>query len=179
MPLETWNIDTSHSSLTATVRHMVIAKVHARFNRWSGAIVFDEENMAATRAEVHIATAGIDTHEERRDAHLRSADFLDAERYPEIVFSARAAEVTGLNRFRLSGDLTIRGITRTLDLEAGFNGRIRDPWGGERVAFEARTTFDRADYGMTWNAALEAGGWLVGDEVRVTVEIEAVKAEPA
>ena len=175
MPLETWEIDTSHSSISFWVRHMVIAKVHGRFTAWSGSVEFDEADLTRSKVNVKIDAASIDTHDDKRDAHLRSADFLETEAYPEITFASRGVEAAGSTSLRILGDLTVRGTTRTVILDAEYNGRGKDPWGGERIGFEARASVDRTDFGLRWNAALETGGVLVGDKVDITLEVEAVR----
>ncbi len=170
----TWDIDTVHSSVGFTVRHLVISKVHGRFARWSGTLALDDARPERSRVEARIEAASIDTHEPQRDAHLRSADFLDAERHPEITFHSTATTRAGDGRFELAGDLTIAGVTRPVRLEVEALGRAKDPWGGERAGFSARTTIDRSDFGLVWNQALEAGGVVVGDKVEITIEVEAV-----
>jgi polyisoprenoid-binding protein YceI len=176
MALEKWNIDTSHSGVHFTVRHMVIAKVRGRFSRWGGTIELDEQNPTASRVSVDIEAASIDTSEEKRDAHLRSADFLDVEKSPRITFSSTRVEPKGEGEVRVTGDLAIHGVTKPITFTVERLGRAKDPWGAERVVFSAAASIDRKDFGLKWNQALEAGGMLVGDRVDITLEIEAVKA---
>jgi polyisoprenoid-binding protein YceI len=176
MTTQRWNIDTAHSAVTFTIRHMVISKVRGAFTRWEGAIDFDPENPAASRATAKIDAASIDTHEAKRDAHLRSADFFDAESRPHLTFESTSIEKVAADRYRVKGALTIRNTRREVELEAEYLGQGKDPWGNARIAFQAKTTINRKDFGLTWNQALEAGGVLVGEEVEVNVEIEAVKA---
>lgn len=175
MPLETWTIDTVHSSINLRVRHMVIAKVRGRFTAWSGTLTFDDQDFNTATAEVHIDARSIDTHESRRDDHLRSPEFLDVDAYPEIVFRSTRAVPTGEKRLLLEGDLEVRGMTHPVALRVDYLGRVTDLAGRERIAFEASATLDRRDYDMTWNKSLETGGLLVGDLVEVAIEIEAVK----
>ena len=170
-----WDIDTSHSSVGFTVRHLVISKVHGRFSRWSGTLLLDEAQPAASSIEARIETASIDTNEPQRDAHLRSADFFDAGKHPEITFRSTDVESAGEGRYRMTGELAIAGTTRKAVLEVEALGKVKDPWGGERAGFSARTTIDRRDYGLTWNQALETGGVVVGEKVETALEIEAVQ----
>jgi polyisoprenoid-binding protein YceI len=179
MTLETWNIDPSHSGIGFSVRHMVIARVRGRFGQWSGVIDLDESDLSRSSVKVRIDAASIDTKEPRRDEHLRSADFFDVANHPELVFESRRVVDLGEGDLRVIGELTIRGITREVELEGRFAGRARDPWGGERVAFEATTTINRKDFGLGWNQVLETGGVLVGEKVEIALEVQAVQAAAA
>ncbi len=174
MTTNRWDIDVGHSAIHFWVRHLVISKVHGRFARWTGAIDLDREDLTRSSVDVKIDAASIDTQVADRDAHLRSPDFLDVAKYPELSFRSRRIEKTG-ESYRVTGDLTLHGVTREVTLEAEFAGTARDPWGNERAAFAAKTSLDRRDYGLTWNAALEAGGVLVGEKVEISIELEAVK----
>ncbi len=140
-----------------------------------GVIEFDPAHPESGRVEVTIDAASIDTRNEQRDNHLRSPDFLNVEQYPTITFVSKRIEPLGDNRFRVVGDLTLRGVTREVALDAEFLGVGKDPWGGERAGFTARTKLNRHDFGASWNVALEAGGFLVGDTLDVTLDIEAVR----
>lgn len=175
MAKEIWDIDTAHSSINFWVRHMVISKVRGRFAKWSGVIEMEENDLSTAHVEVHVDARSIDTNEPQRDDHLRSADFLEVEVYPELAYVSRRVDVVDSTRFRVIGDLTVHGVTREVTLEAEYAGRGKDPWGNERAGFSARSTLDRKDYGLRWNAALETGGFLVGDKVELTLEVEAVK----
>jgi polyisoprenoid-binding protein YceI len=169
-----WDIDVGHSAIHFWVRHMVISKVHGRFARWSGTVDLDPQDLARSSVQVRIEAASIDTQVADRDAHLRSADFLDAAKHPEIAFVSRRVE-GGAGGLRITGDLTLHGVTREVTLDAEFAGTGKDPWGNERAGFSARATLDRRDYGLVWNAALETGGVLVGEKVEISIELEAVK----
>jgi polyisoprenoid-binding protein YceI len=171
----TWEIDTVHSHLGFSVRHLVISKVHGRFSRWTGTLSLDDARPESSRVEVRIEAASIDTHEPQRDAHLRSADFLDTDRHPIIEFRSTRIERAGGDRYQLAGDLVIAGVTRPVLIEVESLGRTLDPWGGERTGFSARTTIDRRDFGLVWNQALETGGVVVGEKVEISIEIEAVR----
>lgn len=175
-----WNLDPVHSSVSFSVRHMVIASVKGSFSRFSLDAAIDDTNLPASRGTLRIEAASIDTREPQRDGHLRSADFLDADNYPELVFLAKRIEPRGGSDYRITGDLTIRGVTKEVTLNAEVNGPLKDPWGGTRVGVEAEGKINRKDFGLNWNAVLEAGGFVVGDEVKLTVDLELVKvAEPA
>jgi len=175
----TWTIDASHTAAEFSAKHMMITTVKGRIADVRGTIVLDEADLAKSTVEVELAAASIDTRNEQRDGHLRSADFLDVEQFPTITFASRRVEGARLEegeRFQVVGDLTIRGVTREVTLEATYEGRGRDPWGGERVSFSASTKIDRRDFGLTWNAALETGGVLVSNDVRIQIEVQAVRA---
>lgn len=176
--MSTWNIDTSHSSIGFSVRHLVIAKVHGQFTKWSGVVRLDEADVAKSSVEVTIDAASVDTREAQRDAHLRSADFFDAEKHPTLSFVSKKIEKAA-GGLLVHGDLTMRGATREVVLEAEPLGRAKDPWGGERVAFSARASVDRKQWGLVWNQALEAGGVLVGEKVEIALEVEAVRQAEA
>jgi polyisoprenoid-binding protein YceI len=173
-----WDIDVGHSAIHFRVRHMVISKVHGRFARWSGAIELDPQDLARASVDVRIDAASIDTQVADRDAHLRSPDFLDAAKYPEILFRSKRVEKAG-EGWRVVGDLTLHGVTREVALDAEFSGTGKDPWGNERAGFTAKAEVDRREYGLVWNAALETGGVLVGEKVEIALELEAVKKAAA
>jgi polyisoprenoid-binding protein YceI len=175
MALEQWEFDLVHSSIGFWVRHLMVSKVRGRFARWSGKLELDEQAPAASRVELQIEAASIDTQEPQRDAHLRSADFLDVERFPSLTFKSTSVERVGEGDFRVRGDLTIRGTTLPVVLEVEDGGRVQDPWGGQRVGFSARTTLNRKDFGLGWNQMLETGGVVVGDKVEIALEVEAVR----
>lgn len=175
MAVSVWNIDPSHSAIAFSVRHMVVSKTRGRFTKWSGQLRFDAANPAASSVEVNIDPASLDTADAQRDAHLRSPDFLDVEKYPSASFGSRKVEVVAEDRYRVTGDLTLHGIRKQVVLDVTYEGAGKDPWGGERAGFVATTAIDRKDFGLVWNKALETGGVLVGDKVELTLEIEAVK----
>jgi polyisoprenoid-binding protein YceI len=174
----TWAIDPAHSAVEFSVKHLMISTVKGRFGDLSGTIVVDAANPARSTARAEIATASIDTRAGQRDAHLRSADFFDVERFPAITFASRRVEGAFAkegDRFTLAGDLTIRDVTREIALDVTFEGTGRDPWGGERASFSATAKLDRRDFGLTWNQALEAGGVLVGNDIRIHLDLQAVR----
>ena len=174
-PVRTYQIDKAHSEATFQVRHL-LTKVRGHFADFAGTIRFDETDPEQSSIDFTIQTASIDTSEPDRDKHLRSADFFDVERYPAMTFKSGSVAPRGDRQFDVSGTLTIRGVSRPVILPVTYLGTARDPWGVERAAFETEITLNRKDFGLNWNAALEAGGFLVGDEVRVSVSVQATAA---
>ena len=175
----TWNIDPAHSLVEFSAKHMMITTVKGRFADVRGTVSLDTDQPGASSVAVEIASASLDTRTEQRDQHLRSADFLDAENHPLITFRSRRIEGLQLaegSAFRIVGDLTIRGVTREIALDAIYDGQGKDPWGGERVSFSATTKLDRREFGLTWNAALETGGVLVSNEIKIQIEVQAIRA---
>jgi len=178
MATNTWDIDVTHSAVQFHVRHMVISKVHGRFARWSGALQLDTADLTRSSVDVRIDAASVDTQVADRDAHLKSPDFLDVAKYPELTYKSKRIEKAG-EGYRVVGDLTLHGVTREVVLDAEFAGTGKDPWGNERAGFAAKATIDRKDYGLKWNAALETGGVLFGEKVEFSIELEAVKKAAA
>ena len=174
-----YTIDTSHSHVAFTVRHMVFAKVKGHFTKWAAELDYDEKDPTRSTLSVEIDVASIDTREPQRDGHLRSADFFEAEKYPKIVYESRSVERAGDAGLRVVGDLTIHGVTREVALDVEPLGSGKDPWGNQRLGFEARTSINRADFGLKWNQVLETGGVLVGEKVDIEIELQAIKAKPA
>lgn len=172
----TWTIDPTHTGVEFAVRHMMIATVRGRFSEVAGTLILDEAEPKRSSVKVTIGVASIDTRADQRDGHLRSPDFFDAERFPAMTFRGKRMEGDFDSEFRLTGDLTIRDVTREVTLDVENQGRGRDPWGGERIGFQARGKIDRTDFGLRWNQALEAGGVLVSDEVRLTIDAQLVRA---
>jgi polyisoprenoid-binding protein YceI len=167
-----WRIDTSHSDLTFRIRHLV-SRVSGTFGEWGGEIKVDPDRLGSGSVEVEIAASTIDTNNERRDGDLRGGDFFDAANHPTITFRGRSLEVQG-ERIRVAGDLTIRGVTRPVVLEGEYLGIVRDARGRERIGFEAETVIDRHDFGISWNRLVE-GGKLLGDEVRISMAVQAIR----
>lgn len=175
----TWTIDPAHTAVEFAVKHMMFTTVRGRFKDVKGTIEVDEQNPDNSRVDVEIAAASIDTGAADRDAHLRSADFLDVENHPTLTF--RSKRVAGAmkaegDKFRVTGELTIRGTTIEVTLDCVYEGTGKDPWGGTRAGVRATTSIDRRDWGLKWNQALETGGILVANEVRIEIEVQAVKA---
>lgn len=173
----TWTIDASHSSVEFSTRHLMITTVKGRFGTVEGSVRPAGPGEEAPSLEVRIDAASIDTRTEQRDEHLRSADFLDVASHPELVFRGRRVdgwfEMPG-DEFRVIGDLTIRGTTREVVLDTTYEGSGSDPWGGERMSFSASTRIDRREFGLTWNQALETGGVVVGNDVKIALDVQFV-----
>lgn len=172
-----WKIDPSHSQVEFSVRHMMISNVRGRFEKFDGTLEFDEENLSAMRVDIEIAAASINTRDQQRDAHLASPDFLNAEQYPHLTFKSTSVEQVDANTLKLHGDLTIVGVTHPVTLDVDYAGTAQSPWGTVSAGFSARTKINRKEYGLTWNHALETGGLLVGDEIKIEIELEAVKEQ--
>jgi polyisoprenoid-binding protein YceI len=174
--VSSWELDPAHSHVEFAVRHLMISTVKGRFSDVQGMIRMDEADPSTAFVDVTIGVASIDTQQKERNSHLRSTDFFDVARFPTITFRGRRVQGNPLEGdFRLIGDLTIRGITREVTLDASAGGHVMDPSGEERSGFSALTKVDRTDFGLTWNQALEAGGVLVGNEVRISIEVELVR----
>jgi polyisoprenoid-binding protein YceI len=171
----TWKIDSTHSHAEFAVRHLMISTVKGRFGVINGTVNLDEGDVTKSDVDITIDVNSIHTHEAQRDAHLKSADFFDVEHFPAITF--KSTRIAGdSSAFKVTGDLTIHGVTREVTLEATSEGRGKDPWGGERAGFSAHTKIKRSDFGLTWNQLLEAGGFAVGDDVKIALDVEAVKS---
>jgi polyisoprenoid-binding protein YceI len=172
-----WQADLAHSSLEFAVRHMLVSTVKGAFLTFSVDAEIDDEDMAKSRATVTVNVASLDTREPRRDTHLRSADFFDAERFPTVTYTVRSMDKVSSNRYRIVGDLTIREITREVPLDAEISGPVADPFGALRLGISAEGRLNRHDYGLNWNLVTEGGGLLVGDDVKISVEAEFVEAQ--
>lgn len=171
----TYALDPGHSSIGFVARHAMITKVRGVFSEFHGTITVDAEDPSRSTARVTIAAASLDTRNSGRDAHLRSGDFFDTDRHPEIAFISTAVEQVGEHDYRLTGDLTIRGTTKPVTIAVEHTGAATDPSGNERIGFEGTATVNRKDWGLSWNAALEAGGVLVSDTVTLVLDVSAVK----
>ena len=170
--VRTLEIDRSHSEVAFQVRHL-LGKVRGRFTDFAGTIQFDPADPQASEIDVTIQAASIDTAEAQRDQHLRNADFFDVENIPTLTFKSTSVTPHGTNAYDVVGDLSIHGVTKRVTMPASFLGIARDPWGNEKFGFEAELTINRKDYGLLWNAALETGGFLVGDEVKIMLSVQA------
>ncbi len=174
-----FQIDQSHSEIQFSARHMMVSKVRGVFDKWDGTIALDPANPAKTTVDITIDAASINTKDAQRDGHLRSPDFLNVEQNPSISFKSTKVEVTGDNTAKLHGDLTISGVSKPVVLAVEYQGNAKSPWGTTNYGFSAHTKINREDWGLTWNAALETGGWLVGKEISIDIELELVQvAEP-
>ncbi len=174
-----WNIDLAHSGVTFSIRHMVVSRVRGRFAKFDGVVTLDDDDLTRSSVEATVDASSIDTGTEQRDAHLKSADFFDVEKYPTLSFRSTRVEKLADDRVRVVGELTIRDVTREIAFDVESGGRAKDPWGNERVGFVATATLDRKDFGLKWNQALEAGGVLVGDRVDIELDVQAVRTAAA
>jgi polyisoprenoid-binding protein YceI len=175
--VSTWKIDPAHSVAEFKVKHMMISNVKGQFAKISGVLTFDESDLTKSHIEASIEAASINTREEQRDAHLKSADFFHVEQHPTLSFKSTRITQKGDGELSVAGDLTIRGVTRPVVFSVeGPTPPAKDPWGNTRIGLSATTKINRKDYGLTWNAALETGGILVGDEVTITLDVQFVKA---
>jgi polyisoprenoid-binding protein YceI len=175
MRTDKWEIDSSHSSVHFSVRHLVIAKVRGSFARWSGTVQVPDGDFSKATVAVTIDASSISTGVEQRDAHLKSPDFFDVAQFPELGFVGKRVQPRSDDAIDIVGDLTIKGTTREVVLRVEQLGQAKDPWGNLRAAFSAKASIDRKDFGLTWNQVLETGGVMVGDRVEIEAEIQAVK----
>lgn len=171
----TYALDASHSRVGFVARHAVVTKVRGAFNDVAGTATIDGSNPSASSLSVEIKTASVDTRESRRDDHLKSADFFDVEQFPTITFTATGFEITDAETVQVTGDLTVKGVTKPVTIPFTYLGTNGDPWGGERVGFEGSVVVNRKDWDLTWNMAIETGGVLVGEKVTLEFEVAAVK----
>ena len=172
-PAGTYELDESHTSVGFVARHLVVAKTRGRFASFRGTVVIGEDPFASS-VDVEIDTASVDTRDQRRDDHLRSADFFHSDQHPTLRYRSTGVRTASPGRFVLDGELTVREVTRPVSLEVTYDGAVTDPWGGTRAAFSASAEVNREDFGLTWNQALEGGGVLVGKTVTIEIEAEAV-----
>ena len=171
-----WKIDSVHTEAAFAVKHLMISTARGRFGTVEGTVEFDPSDLASASAQVTIDATSIDTREPQRDAHLRSADFFDVEKFPSLTFKSRRVDQIQGDTFKLVGDLTIKDVTREVTLDVTSHGFEKDPWGGERTGFSAETAISRKDFGLLWNQILETGGLAVGDNVKITLDVELVKS---
>ncbi len=171
-----YNIDVVHSTVGFTVRHLMVSKVHGLFTKWNGTFSFDEKNLAASHVEVQIEVASIDTRVPQRDGHLRTGDFFEAEKFPHMTFKSTKVEGEK-NQFKVTGDLTLRGVTKPVVLDVEYAGTSVHPQMGERAGFSAHTSINRKDFGVSYNQLLEAGGVAISEKVDINIEVEATVAK--
>ena len=169
-----WNVDTSHSRVQFAVKHMMISTVRGDFRTFGGSLSLDPNDFTKSSLEGWVEVASITTGDAQRDGHLRSADFFDADNFPKITFTVNSISRTDDDDYKVAGDLTIRGVTKPVVWEVEDEGQATDPWGNDRWGFHAKTKINRKDYGLNWNVALEKGGWLVGDEVKIDIDLETI-----
>jgi polyisoprenoid-binding protein YceI len=166
-------IDTSHSEVSFTVRHMMFAKVRGQFKTWNATLSFDAADASKSSVQAEVDVASIDTRDEKRDGHLKSDDFFSADKFPKLAFKSKRIERAGKG-YKLTGDLTIRDVTREITLDVEQTGSGKDPWGNQRLGFTATGSLNRTDYGLKWNQALETGGVLVGEHIDIEIDVEAI-----
>ncbi len=174
-----WTIDSSHSQITFSVRHMMISNVHGRFEEFAGTVDFNEQDPTQSSVSVEIDAATINTREPKRDTHLASPDFLNAAEFPKLTYKSTRVEKLDDSHGRIYGDLTIHGISRPVILDVEYSGTAKSPWGTTSAGFSASTRINRKDWDLNWNVALETGGWLVGETINVDIELEIVKQAEA
>lgn len=172
-----WVLDAVHSSVDFSVKHMMIANVKGTFNSFDALIEADPTDLTTAKIEFTVHTASVNTRNNDRDTHLRSADFFDVENYPNMTFKATDITKTDDGEYDVSGDLTIRGTTKAQNFTVTYEGSGKDPWGNEKAGFSVKGSINRSDYGLTWNAALETGGVLVGDKIKISLDVQAAKGE--
>lgn len=172
-----WKIDTIHSQVTFSVKHMMVSTVKGNFHVFSGKLGIDEANPANSWVEAEADVKSVNTRDDNRDNHLRSGDFFDAEAHPVISFKSKKVEAAGDNEYRVLGDLTIRGVTKEVLFNAEYSGQVKDPYGNQRAGLSAKTAISRKDFGMSFNGLLESGGAIVGDKVTIEIDLEATKEQ--
>lgn len=175
---DTYIVDKTHSEVSFQVRHLT-GKVRGYFTEFSGTVTADSVKPEASSVEFTVKTTSLNTANEDRDKHLRSADFFDVEKFPEITFKSTKIKAVGKDRYEVSGDFTLHGVTKAITLPVAFLGSVKDPWGNEKAGFETQTTLNRKDFGIVWNKTLDAGGLLLGDEVNVSIVLESAKKKDA
>ncbi|MFL6262467.1 MAG: YceI family protein [Thermoanaerobaculia bacterium] len=175
---DTFAIDPGHSEVSFQIRHLV-SQVRGRFNDFSGTVQLDPKNLPGSAVDFRIKAASIDTGNPDRDKHLRTADFFDVEKFPEITFKSESVKATGKDKYNVTGTLTMHGVSKKVTLPVTYGGQAKDPWGNTRAGFETETTLDRKEYKIEWNKALDSGGALLGDDVHVAINLETVKKDAA
>lgn len=175
---ETFAIDAGHSEVGFQVRHLV-SQTRGRFNEFAGTVNLDPKNLASSSVDFTIKAASIDTNVDDRDKHLRGADFFDVEKYPEITFKSKSIKKASEDTYNVMGTLTMHGVSKDITLPVTYLGQAKDPWGNTRAGFEAITTLNRKDFGIVWNKALDTGGAMLGDDVKININLETVKKDPA
>ncbi len=172
-----WTLDKSHSGMKFSVKHLVISDVEGSFKSFNGAVSAKDDTFADAKIEFSADVASVNTEDEKRDGHLKSDDFFNAEKFPQMKFVSKTFKAAGKGKYKLTGDLTIRDVTKTVTFDVDFGGIVKDPWGNTKAGFKATTSINRFDYNLKWNTMLEAGGAVVGKEVKITVAIELAKAK--
>ncbi len=177
MSSQSWKIDEVHSKIRFSARHMVISEVEGQFNKFDFRLTNDENDFTTSKVELIIEADSVDTRNNDRDNHLRSADFFDVDKFPEIKFISSSVQKINEEEYKMKGDLTIKEYTRPIELEVKYGGQIKDPWGNTRAGFNVKGTINRFDYGLKWNSLIETGGAVVGKNININCDIEVVKEE--
>lgn len=172
-----WTLDPSHSQVSFSAKHMMVSTVRGSFGTVTGQIALDENDYTNSEVEATIDVASLSSRDDKRDGHLRSADFFDVENYPTATFKSTRIVSKGGDKYEVTGDLTVRGVTKQVTLDAEFDGKGVNPWGQQLIAFSATTEINRKDWGLNWNVALEAGGWLVAEKIKLDIATEATRAQ--
>lgn len=170
-----WAFDVAHSSVNFTVSHMVISEVDGRFDKFEGSVSNSKEDFSDAKIEFTIDVASVNTGDEKRDAHLKNADFFDAEKFPKMKFISKSMKKVSGNKYKLEGSFTMHGITKDVSLDAKYGGTIKDPWGNTKAGFKITGTLNRTDWGLKYNSVMEAGGLMIGEEIEITCKIELIK----
>ena len=174
---QSWNIDEVHSKIRFSVKHMVIAEVEGQFNKFDFNLINEQEDFSSSQVELIIEAGSVDTRNNDRDNHLRSADFFDVQKFPTIKFTSTSVKKINDEKYKMLGDLTIKDYTKPIELDVTYGGQIKDPWGNTRAGFNVKGSLNRFDYGLKWNNLIETGGAVVGKNINVNCDIEVVKAE--
>jgi polyisoprenoid-binding protein YceI len=176
---ETWQIDPVHSGIHFSIRHFVVGRVHGRFTKLGGTIQIDDANPANSKVEAHIDASTVDTNDEKRDGHLKTADFFNVAEHPQITFKSTRVEAAGKDKFRVTGDLTLRGAKKSVTMDVEHGGNVKDPWGNNRGGFSMKTQINRKDFGIMFDQLLEGGGPALGDTIDISIDVEATKTMQA
>ncbi len=176
--MTTWKIDPAHTDVNFSAKHMMVTTVRGKFGQVDGSITLDDADLTKSRGDFRVEAVSVSTGVERRDQHLRSADFFDVETYPAITFVSTGIVAAGTDRYAVTGDLTIKDVTKSVSIDFAYNGSATDPYGNQRVGFDGSTVINRKDFGVNFNAALETGGVLVSDKITLELELSAIKTQP-
>lgn len=174
---DTWTLDKSHSNVKFSVKHLVVSDVEGAFKVYSGSVKSKDDTFADAQIDFTVDVASVNTDDEKRDGHLKSDDFFNAEKFPQMKFMGKSFKKVGKGKYKLTGDLTIRDVTKTVTFDVDFGGTVKDPWGNIKAGFKATTSVNRFDYNLKWNTLIETGGAVVGKEVKITVNVELTKAK--
>lgn len=170
-----WNADPSHSRVRFTVEHLLISEVEGRFDKYEGSVLSDKSDFSDAKVEFTITTSSVNTGDEKRDAHLKGSDFFDSEKYPTITFKSKTMKKVGENKYKVTGDYTMHGVTKELIFDVKYGGTVKDPWGNTKAGFKVTGTIDRTEFGLKYNSTLDTGGLMIGEEIEITCNLEMIK----